>query len=569
MKARITKYIYLMIMSTILFSCEKDLDLYPRDKFSEAVFFQNAEQFKQFATQFYDGLPSASGSIGSDAGSDLMAGWSLSSVSNGSYSPSPNSGHWSGAYSTIRNTTYLVQKVEEVDVELKNQVTVYIGEVRFFRAMTYFGLLKSFGGVPIIDKVLDLNDEEMLYGPRATREQVVDYILADLNAAITALPNEKDIASNDKGRVSKEAALSFKARVALFEGTWRKFRNKDGAALLDQAIDASNQVITGGQYELFDRRDVLGNESYKYFFILDKNKTNIAGLTKADQNEYIFVNKYDIDLRAAGFPSAHGFPSVTKKFADLFLCTDGLPIEKSPLFQGRQTVLSEYENRDIRMINILEKPYERYWANYPPEYNRNWDNQDAGGVEYQINFGNETRTGYYAHKFRPEIAPPFAPDYPVIRLAEVLLINAEAKFEKNNSITDGDLNITINKLRERAGLAALTNAFVSSNGLDMRNEIRRERTIELFLEGFRFDDLRRWKTAEIEMPKPLRGVLWKDTQYDTDPTWGEVDFPQDGDGYIIVEPASERKFEEKHYLFPLPTRQILLNPQLKQNPGWE
>ena len=413
-----------------------------------------------------------------------------------------------------------------------------------------------------------MNDTELLYGPRNSREEVVAHILKDLDQAISLLPKENEIAEGKKGRVSREAALSFKGRVALFEGTWRKYRGQSGDDLLELAISATGEVINGNQYALFDRRDVLGDESYRYFFLLDKGKTNVAGLTKLDQKEYILVNRFDADIRAAGTSSAHKYPSATRKFVDMFLCTDGLPINKSPLFQGRKTVESEYENRDLRMTNILQKPFTRFWANNPPEYNRDWNNPFNGGNVYDINFGNTTRTGYYAVKFRVEVPSPFGVDWPVIRLAEVLLIHAEALFEKNGSITDQQLDLTINKLRDRAGLPALTNSFVSTNGLDMRTEIRRERTIELFLEGFRFDDLRRWKNAETEMPMALEGVLWRGTQYDTDSRWGDIDFPQNGDDYIIVEPTGKRKFEEKHYLFPLPTRQILLNPNLEQNPGW-
>ena len=557
-------------MAGILFSsCEKSLDLVPLDKYSEATFFHKPEQFKQFANQFYNGLPDFNSETARDTYSDILASWSLSNISNGSYSPSPASDLWGGSYSRIRYTTYLIQKGEEVDSNLKTQVSIYIGEAKFFRVMAYFNLLKDFGGVPIVDKVLDLDDSELLYGPRDSREAVVDFIMKDIDDAIGLLPLEKDIAGNDKGRVSKEAGLSLKARIAIFEGTWRKFRNQDGSALLDKAIEASEQVISGEQYQLFDRRDVLGDNSYKYFFILDKVKSNVANLTKADQKEYIFVNKFDTDIRPASIPSAHGFPSATKKFADLFLCTDGLPIEKSPLFEGRLTVASEYGNRDLRMTNILQKPFTQLWASFPPEYNRNWANPDAGGNIFDLNFGNATRTGYYSFKFRTEIAAPYAPDYPVIRLAEVLLIYAEAKFERNGSVSDADLDLSINKLRSRAGLPALTNAFVSSNGLNMRTEIRRERTIELFLEGFRFDDLRRWKTAETEMPQALKGVLWTGTQYATDSRWSNISFPLDTDGCVIVEPSNKRTFIEKHYLFPIPTRQILLNPQLTQNPGWE
>jgi hypothetical protein len=178
-----------------------------------------------------------------------------------------------------------------------------------------------------------------------------------------------------------------------------------------------------------------------------------------------------------------------------------------------------------------------------------------------------TLTGYMDKKGVGEIFMP-SYDLPVIRYAEVLLINAEALFEKNSSITDAQLDLTINKLRFRAGVAALSNAFVTSNGLDMRTEIRRERNVELFKEQQRWDDIRRWKTAETELTQSMRGVLWTGT-YKTSPEYSNVIVNLDADGYLVVEDASIRKFDpDKNYLMPLPTRQLLLNPQLEQNPGW-
>ncbi len=100
-------------------------------------------------------------------------------------------------------------------------------------------------------------------------------------------------------------------------------------------------------------------------------------------------------------------------------------------------------------------------------------------------------------------------------------------------------------------------------------EIRRERTIELSLEGYRLDDLRRWKTAEVELKEPLRGVKFQGTEYETNPLWENVKYDYDSEGCILLEASSKRNFEQKHYLFPLPTRQILLNPALEQNPGWK
>ncbi len=158
----------------------------------------------------------------------------------------------------------------------------------------------------------------------------------------------------------------------------------------------------------------------------------------------------------------------------------------------------------------------------------------------------------------------------ILRYAEVLLTYIEATYELDGAVTDTDLDKTINLLRDRAGIVHLSNSLVAVNGLNMLEEIRRERTIELALEGYRRDDLRRWKTAEIEMPKALLGVRFVGTQYETffpEITPGvTINVTTDGD--IIVEDESQRSFENKHYLYPIPTQQRALNPNLTQNPEW-
>ena len=118
-------------------------------------------------------------------------------------------------------------------------------------------------------------------------------------------------------------------------------------------------------------------------------------------------------------------------------------------------------------------------------------------------------------------------------------------------------------------MPALTNAFVAANGLDMLTEIRRERTVELFAEGFRYDDLRRWKTAEIELPQPILGIRYSGTQYETDSRWADLSPAVDTDGFFIVQDAGVRQFDPaKHYLFPLPLNEIAQNDALRQNDGW-
>ena len=159
-------------------------------------------------------------------------------------------------------------------------------------------------------------------------------------------------------------------------------------------------------------------------------------------------------------------------------------------------------------------------------------------------------------------------DFPIIRYAEVLLNYAEAVYERDDKISNTDLNISLNlvRLRVNPAMTPLTNELITQNaGMDMRTEIRRERTIELFNEGFRLDDLTRWKTAETEMPMDIVGIQWKGTEYEK--VWANCPSETTAEGCIIIEKG--RKWEEKNYLFPLPSDQLQLNPNLQQNPGWE
>ncbi|MCT4587554.1 MAG: RagB/SusD family nutrient uptake outer membrane protein [Carboxylicivirga sp.] len=568
------KYLLLAISLVLLFgigACEKDLDLAPADKISESTFFKEVNDFKLFANRFYSYLP-GHGTWSSEDQGDLTAQVGGNGISNGSYQPSEYSGRWNINFDQIRNTSFLLTKLDEVDENLKEEAKVYAAEAYFFRAVSYYNLLTSYGGVPIITTVLDVDSEE-LYSPRASRIEVTKQIISDLDKAIAVLPKQSELNASDLGRLTKGAALAFKSRVALFEGTWQKFHNSNDAEdFLGMAIDAAEKVMDSGEYELWDKRDQLGDQSYRHLFILDKVQTNIGGLTKADNKEYILTNIFDIDLRGHNErpESAYGI-NPTKKFADLFLCSDGLPIDKSPLYKGKDMVQDEYTDRDVRMRTLFAIPLERYWSTAQAPWNRDWSKPDdpSTGLINNVEFGQRTVTGYVSIKFLAEIAGPLGFDWPVIRYAEVLLNYAEAVYEKNGKITDAELNLSLNELKTRVGLPALTESFATANGLNIREEIRRERAIELYKEGFRYNDLRRWKSAEDILPEALLGIKYIGTQFETDPLWAGLSGPFDSNGYLIVEDASKREFDpQKHYLQPLPRRELLLNENLEQNPGW-
>ena len=579
----------------IFTACEKDIDLLPLDTLVVESFFQSPDDYKVFINKFYNELPGF-GLPSRDNDADIA--YAGSQVSNSTYIEGQQSGTWNNNYAAIRNHSLLINKVDALeDADLKEKVQVFAAEARFFRALAYYNMLREFGGVPIVDHPLGLDEDEILYGPRNSQAEVVDFIIADLNAAIaTQNLGELEGAAN-VGRISKEAALALKSRVCLFAGTWAKYHQDGGNAtdLLTQARDAANSIITGSKYSLFKRDDVLGSvsDSYRYLFTLQSEiQSNPANLGKADQNEFILVRKHNKEDRNGGYISlTSGNLSPTKKLMDMFLDDTGLPItDGSSTFQGHGFTIDsetkmanniEFENRDPRMSAILIEPFTQFWYHTP--YNRDFTLTDLTGTGGWNDGMWTSNTGYLLHKFIPETEGGVGIDYPVFRYAEVLLNYAEAVYELNGSITDGELDKSLNLLRDRVEMPHLTNAFVSTNGLNMLDEIRRERTVELCFEGFRYDDLRRWKTAEVEMNQDVKGVQWensllptafdvyKDQTGDIITVTNHVNtvFPTDGNGFLIRETAANRIFDAgKHYLKPLPLRQIAINPQLEQNPGW-
>jgi hypothetical protein len=538
----------------LLTGCSKGLDLMPRDTMSDASFWKTAADYKLAANNLYLSLEG----FGSDTESDIAFNMP-NSVSNGTSQPAETDGNWNNAYTYIRRCNNIIDKAETSSIA--GEIKGFVAEARFFRAYNYWRLYRLFGGVPLITQVLDIDSKE-LYDSRSGRKDVVDFILKDLTEAAGDLPESKSLAAADRGRITKGAATALKARVALFEGTWGKFRNDANAnAFLDIAIESATAVMNSGQYELYKG---MGEESYRYLFIE-------AG---DDCSEAILDRRYQIDIShhdySFGIQQTGYLP--TKKLADMYLCSDGLPVTQSSLFQGYNTTTSEFQNRDPRMTMTFMTPG---LMAYQPIH--------SGRVEnWPFYPQRNSNTGYIIFKYMSEDSVSMWTrkqdfDNHIIRYAEVLLIYAEAVFEKNGSISDADLDKSVNEIRRRANMPELTNAFVTANGLTVQQELRRERTVELALEGFRWDDLRRWKTAETELPEDIKGIKivgseWtepviiegSDRNPYADAAWQSK---TDANGFILVETG--RIFDAgRHYLRPLPTKEIAINPDLEQNPGW-
>ena len=575
-KEMMKKITYILGLFSML-TFQSCLDMEPKTQLADTNYWQTPDHFKLFATQFYGwtvDFKQLDDSPHSDVRSDLRTGITLDVYSNGTNSIPSSDKTYTNNYNRIRQVNTLLQQAEGYAAPADIETSV--GEAHFFRAYCYFDLLQVYGDVIITRTPLDIDSPEMQMA-RNSRDEVVDFILEDLEEAIRLLPEANEISSKDEGRLSSQAASAFLSRVALYEGTWQKFRNGGqnndrSSALLDIAATSAHDVIESGFFELFAPEE-LGTEAYKYFFILENDKSNPAGITKSGNKEYIFTRRHDPTLASIGFNITQGRLGnavyVTRKMANMYLQSNGLPI--NPQTWDYSKVDSEFKDRDNRMSNTLMIPGHTYWGTGGGRIDWTGSAEEIANASHK-NFMPSTGTGYFPHKWcceRDGVPTGMeAYDYPIIRYAEVLLNYAEAVFERDDKISDEDLAISLNLTRKRVNpnMPDLTNAFVSANNLDMRTEIRRERTVEFYDENFRIDDLKRWKTAEEEMPMNLTGVKWRGTEYET--KWSDASSKtMDAEGCIIYEQG--RVWEEKHYLYPLPIDQLKLNPNLKQNPGWE
>jgi hypothetical protein len=517
-----------------------DVNRLPETNISDATFWRSEADLKSAANYLYTFLP---GFNTEDVWSDDAVGLASNNISDGSRLAPATDGNYNTPYQLIRAANNIIEKAPRAASAGQAVIDRYIGEARFFRAWAYFSLVQKYGDVPLILKTLEDNSPE-LTAPAASRAEIYTQIYQDLDFAASKLPTPTALGTADYGRISNTAALAFKARVALFEGTRAKFHKYgDANAHLTLAVAAAKAVMDSKQHDLFANYFNL----FQYEGEGRQNRENIIvrqyGVTVADR---VSTHAY---FRGS---LENGNLSPTKSLADSYLMKDGLPISKSPLYKTPEVSTDVFANRDERMSATFMKKGDAYMGTKPVF--------DIAPLVFN-------KTGFTFRKYSnidDWTTQNSLMDRAVLRYAEVLLTYAEAKYELENQISDADLDISINLLRNRAKVAKLTNAFVGTNGLDMREELRRERRVELAQESFRYWDLIRWKTAEIELPKPVLGNYFFKTEYGTTTTVNLTP-----ENFILVQAASFRKFDaEKDYLWPLPINEISLNNNLKQNPKW-
>lgn len=546
----------LVAVTLLTVSCNDYLDRFPKDSFSEPTFFKTENDLIYYANQFYGSLPVQR--MDNDNNSDNMVPQNINTFLAGTYTVPGSGGGWaSGDWANIRSCNYFLEHYSRAETSFKER---YAGEVRFFRALFYWYKVVNFGDVPLLLKALDDNSEE-LYGPREKREKVMDeVVLEDLKFAVANLPEKNQAAA---GRLHKDAARALMSRICLWEGTYRKYRNIEGAdTYLDACVKASEELMDAG-YDIYSTGNT--DEDYRNLFIQKDLRSN---------PEAIFYRSYITDKNTHNYTrqASENNTGMSKDFVDSYLfLDDGKPIGLTSHPYDDSTPAKECEGRDPRYTQTIATP--GFIMTLPDLA----VNLPAIGT-------SRTSTGYWNIKGRSSDLAQFNADKSdldlfIFRYAEVLLNYAEAKYELTGSLTIAELDKSINLIRDRVGMPHLTtNPDADPNAVNygytvapLLYEIRRERRIELVGEGFRFNDIIRWKAGKlIEGVKTIRGMKLTDelrSQY-ADPS-SLNNIAVDDDYYIIVYPsiATTRKWNDKSYLYPLPTDEKD-RCHYEQNPGW-
>ncbi len=589
-----------IVLAGITLAGCSQLEQEPQSTANKSVVFGSESGLQLYANSFYSTgdndkiLPTAGDIIRGDALADYSARTQVDDfLREGAYGPRQSSG-WN--WRPLRNINYFLENNTNPTVSAETR-RHYNALARFFRAWFYFDKVKRFGNVPWYGKTMTVSDED-LYKARDPRTMVMDSVLADLNYAAENLRTTSD---NSRSQVTKAVVQGLKSRVCLFEGTFRKYHtsyNLQSTAntWLTEAANAANEVIKSGSFSL---NEAGGNEaSYRQLFISNMPVTNEVMLSNVMDLTLNVLHDANWWWTSATYGARVSF---NRTFVNTYLNIDGTPFTSKANYQTLPFV-EEVKGRDKRLQQTIRVG--------------NYKRINAGVQEAAPPVFSYTYTGYQPIKWTLDDmyydgGSRNTNSVSLMRYAEILLNYAEAKAELG-SLTDADWTLTVGALRKRAGITAgltakpttidsylQTNYFPAISDAALL-EIRRERGIELALEGFRFYDIVRWNRGplmeqawngfyvpSLDTPMDLNGdgvndvLFYKVRPATTLPgvtyinvaaTVNGVVNPQrlsnDTSGELIWLNNVPRRWEEKHYLYPIPETDRLMNPALGQNPGW-
>ena len=565
------KIILSLMAGMVLFTSCDLLNPNPIDTFTEDNYFTSESNVEMYTNYFYNewsayGTGGASGDFYFNTLNDNqavtgLAGWGFKNVS-------ASDGTWNACYTEIRRANILLKHIDDVDMPAAS-AAYYKSLAHLYRGWQHFCLVRKFGDCYWIENELLPADSAIYNGPRQDRNIVMDNVLADLNYAVENMGQKN---ADSRTAYNIYVANAMKARVCLFEGTYAKYHKKDAARAekyLKEAKAAAEVIINSGKFVLTD-----GAAGYR---------ANYNSLDLAGNKEMIMYKKYILGVLyhatqdyCCGSTQSSG---LSRAAFNSYLMADG----SLPTGEDKGVLGTEGYNDGKPVIDHLLKARDPRLAQQIDGYLAYVGN---GRIRYEGMKGQETAaemtvsTGYGILKFdEPETESKYrqatngnSTDGPIFWLAEILLNHAEACAELGK---DADATTSINKLRARAGMPALKLQNDPANNMgvsDLIWEVRRERRVELMFDlNDRYWSLIRWhqldKLDTRNHPEQTQGA-WIEKGWPIDSK--SVKLTNGDHGYIECNTTGEhRVFHEKHYLAPIPSGQIALNPAIGQNPGWE
>jgi hypothetical protein len=568
----------ILLLTLFSVSCKKDyLERTPGVAISEDEIFADPALAARFADNAYNYVITkyvrfndhrGSTSQASDEAVSGNSEGSVTSLNRGLYhdhsnGPSLNDiyGVWKLMYAGIAVQNKMLARIGEVPLPPDATVPIFNakrveGEMRFLRALSYFELSKRFGGVPIIDKVYAVTDD--LNGiPRSSFTQVTDFILKDIEVAITKLGTDAEYGPSNYGRPTIGAALALKARVLLYAASPLNNPNNDKnkwQAAATAAADVMTGTIARQTYSLMPNYGDMLNlpNSPEYIMMRIKGPTPLAGEMMQDFS------------MSPGSGGAQGQMNPTQNHVDMYEMANGKAITDPTSGYDPQ---KPYQNREPRFYNNIIYN-DLNWQGRKIEM---WTTLDASN---KILFGKDysttityTATRYYCKKYWPEVYRTVGGsttllNYLYFRYGEILLNYAEAQNEANFTVGDATVYKVLTDLRKRAGIQEGTGLFGLKANMtqdEMRIAIRHERAIELAFEDHRWYDIMRWKIGAQTIAVPMKGM---DVLKNANGTFTYTP--------IVLGPTFQKTWTEAQNLYPIPRTEIYKSKGvLTQNPGWE
>lgn len=577
-------------------SCSDFLDREPITKPEAGNFLTGAIQVENYINGLYMTLPSFSkfglGVRSEEKNSDNIIAEKYDARLHGQNNQFSGASDWQTGYQNLRKVNYFFHNYKVPEAQENEDVLSLKGEAYFLRAYWHFDLLKKFGSIPVMDAFWDENATIAgLQIPAKTRNEVARFILSDLVEAKNLLHSRGKYSGI---RINKEAAMVLAMNVALYEGTWEKYHSSDDFAsstnesnyFLGEVINWGNELFGCG-IDLYKTGQNLGDAFAALF-----NSKDLSGM-----GEVLLWRKYSSDEGVfhdvngnlkAGVVDSEGAAGITQSLVDNYLNADGTFID--PTNEKFKDFKETFEGRDPRLIQTVMNEGAKFASaiTATPMHLEEYTDEKKNTISPPKLAGDGNTRSLTGYHIRLGIDTTFVSGngetaLPIIRYAEGLLAYAEAAAELE-MWSDDIANKTLKALRERAGvkyLAPAKDANFTDFGYVLTpvlQEIRRERRSELALQGFRLDDLMRWKADKLIVGKRGKGayvgdesILFKSYSPDNQKRIRErltLDDNKWADPMAGTLPSGYQFHADRDYLLPIPPSELELNKKLKQNPKW-